>query len=342
MTEKKLEKCRIAVDAMGGDYAPKHEILGALAALKEDNSFELILVGDEEKILQAAKNENIYLDENIIYHASQIIDMHDKPTEVIKTKQDSSLVVGAKLVRDKKADAFVSAGNTGAVAAISTLIMGRLHNVERPTIGSFIPSTNNATFVFDVGAFVDVKPQHLFGYAVLAEIFVKELYDIANPTIGLLNVGEEAEKGNKQVKETAALLRDSKLNFIGSVEGRDILMGKCNIVLCDGFVGNILLKFGESVPGFMKYLLKQHSEKSIFQKIKIGLFKSTLKKALSPLNPELYGGVPLLGVNGISIIGHGSSSPLAIKNMVLRAKEMYEKNLLQKFEEALKTYAVTK
>ncbi len=342
MTEKKLKKCRIAVDAMGGDYAPKHELLGALSALKEDNSFELILVGNKEKILEAAKNENIVLDDSLIHHATQTIEMHDKPMEAIKSKKDSSIVIGAQLVRDKKADAFVSAGNTGAVAAISTLIMGRLQNVERPTIGSFIPSTNNSTFVFDVGAFVDVKPQHLLGYAVLAEIFVKELYNIPNPTIGLLNVGEEAEKGNKQVKETAALLRESKLNFIGSVEGRDILSGSCNIVLCDGFVGNILLKFGESVPGFMKFLLKQHSEKNIFEKIKIGLFKNTLKKALSPLNPELYGGVPLLGVNGITIIGHGSSSPLAIKNMVFRAKEMHNKNLLLKFEEALRTYAGTK
>ena len=341
MTEK-VEKCRIAVDAMGGDYAPKHEILGSLAALKEDNSFELILVGDKDKILETARKENISLNEKLIYHASQIIDMHDKPTEAIKTKQDSSLVVGAKLVKEGKADAFVSAGNTGAVAAISTLIMGRLPNVERPTIGSFIPSTNNATFVFDVGAFVDVKPQHLLGYGVLAEIFVRELFNIPRPTVGLLNVGEEDEKGNKQVKETALLLRESNLNFIGSVEGRDILMGKSNIVLCDGFVGNILLKFGESVPGFMKHLLKQHSETSILEKIKIGLFKGTLKKALSPLNPELYGGVPLLGLNGISIIGHGSGSPLAIKNMVLRAKEMYDKNLLQKFEEALKAYAVPK
>ena len=342
MTDKKLEKCRIAVDAMGGDYAPKHEILGASAALREDNSFELILVGDKDKILKTAQEENILLDEKSIYHTTQVIDMHDKPTVAIKFKQDSSIVVGAKLVRDKKADAFVSAGNTGAVAAISTLVIGRLANVERPTIGSFIPSTNNSTFVFDIGAFVDVKPQHLLGYAILADIFIRELYNISNPTIGLLNVGEEAEKGNKLVKETAALLRESKLNFIGSVEGRDILAGKSNIVLCDGFVGNILLKFGESVPAFMKYLLKQHSEKSIFEKIKIGLFKDTLKKALSPLNPELYGGVPLLGINGISIIGHGSSSPLAIKNMIFRAKEMHDKNLLQKFEEALKAYAVTK
>jgi len=342
MTDKKSEKCRIAVDAMGGDYAPKHEILGAVAALRDDNNFELILVGDKKKILQIAAEENISLAENVILHTSQVISMNDKPAEALKSKKDSSLVVGAGLVRDKKADAFVSAGNTGAVAAASTLLIGRLKNIERPTIGSFIPSESNATYLFDVGAFVDVKPQHLFEYAVLASIFVKELHGISNPTVALLNVGEEDEKGNRQVKETAELLRISDLNFIGNVEGRDILKGKANVVICDGFVGNIILKFGESVPHFMKYLLKQHSETNLLEKIKIGLFKNTLKKALSPLNPDLYGGVPLLGINGITIIGHGSSSPLAIKNMILRAKEMYDKNLLQKFEEALKTYAIQK
>ncbi|TSA29522.1 MAG: phosphate acyltransferase PlsX [Ignavibacteriales bacterium] len=342
MTELKLEKCKIAVDAMGGDYAPKHEILGAIAAMKENKNFDLILVGDKEKILKVARQEKIELDENVIYHASQVIEMGDKPIDSIKSKPDSSLVVGAKLVRDKKAHAFVSAGNTGAVAAVSTLIIGRIKNVERPTIGSFIPSETNDTYLFDVGAFVDVKPQHLLEYAILASIFVKELHGIKSPSVALLNVGEEEEKGNKQVKETAELLRKSDLNFIGNIEGRDILKGKSNIVICDGFVGNIILKFGESVPSFMKYLLKQHAEKNIFEKIKIGLFKNTLKKALSPLNPDLYGGVPLLGVNGISIIGHGSSSPLAIKNMILRAKEMYDKNLIKKFEEALKTYAIKK
>jgi len=329
---------KVAVDAMGGDFAPRNEILGAIQALKESPGFELILVGDKEKILSVAEEENIKLDEKIIYHATDIIDMHDKPIAAIKSKPNSSLVIGAQLVKDKKADAFVSAGNTGAVAAVSTLLMGRLANVERPTIGSYFPSRNNSTFVFDVGAFVDVKPHHLFGYAVLAKIFVQELYNVPNPSIGLLSVGEEEEKGNKLVKDTAALLRETDLNFIGNIEGRDILDGKCNIVLCDGFVGNIILKFGESVHSCMKYLLKQHSETSLLEKTKIGLFKNTLKKALSPLNPDLYGGVPLLGINGISIIGHGSSSPVAIKNMILRAKEMNEKKLLKKFEEALKNY----
>lgn len=333
-------RCRIALDAMGGDFAPKNEILGAVAAMRHDPDIEIILVGDKENILRTARDLNVGIGESMIVHTTQRVDMSDKPVEAIKNKQDSSLVVSAKLVRDKKADALVSAGNTGAVASVSTLIIGRLKNIERPTIGSFFPSESNATYVFDVGAFVDVKPQHLFEYAVLGTIFVREMHSIKNPSVALLNVGEEDEKGNKQVKETAELLRKSELNFIGNVEGRDILRGKSNIIICDGFVGNILLKFGESVPGFMKHLLKEHAQKSIFEKIKIGLFKSTLKKALSPLNPDLYGGVPLLGVNGISIIGHGSSSPLAIQNMILRAKEMYDKNLIFKFEEALNAYAV--
>ncbi|GAB4134659.1 MAG: phosphate acyltransferase PlsX [Ignavibacteriales bacterium] len=337
--EKSDSIFKVAVDAMGGDFAPRNEILGAVQALNESPDFELILVGDKNKILTVAEENKVRIDEKTIYHATEIIDMHDKPIEAIKSKPNSSLVIGAKLVKEKKADAFVSAGNTGAVAAVSTLLIGRLANVERPTIGSFFPSKNNSTFVFDVGAFVDVKPQHLLGYAILAKIFVQELYNVKNPTIGLLSVGEEDEKGNKLVKDSSKLLRETDLNFIGNIEGRDILEGKCNIVLCDGFVGNIVLKFGESVPSFMKYLLKQHAETNIFEKIKIGLFKNTLKKALSPLNPDLYGGVPLLGLKGISIIGHGSSSPLAIKNMILRAKEMNEKKLLLKFEEALKNYA---
>lgn len=337
--EKSDSIFKVAVDAMGGDFAPRNEILGAVQALNESPDFDLILVGDKNKILSVAEENKVRIDEKTIYHATEIIDMHDKPIEAIKSKPNSSLVIGAQLVKEKKADAFVSAGNTGAVAAVSTLLIGRLANVERPTIGSFFPSKNNSTFVFDVGAFVDVKPQHLLGYAILAKIFVQELYNVKNPTIGLLSVGEEDEKGNKLVKDSSKLLRETDLNFIGNIEGRDILEGKCNIVLCDGFVGNIVLKFGESVPSFMKYLLKQHAETNIFEKIKIGLFKNTLKKALSPLNPDLYGGVPLLGLNGISIIGHGSSSPLAIKNMILRAKEMNEKKLLLKFEEALKNYA---
>ncbi len=337
---KKHNKCVIALDAMGGDFAPKSELLGAIEAFESGLDVKIFVLGDEDKLKSFAAENKISLDGLEIIHAPQVIGMHDKPIEAIKSKPDSSLVMGANLVKEKKAHALVSAGNTGAVASVSTLLMGRLKNVERPTIGSFIPSSGKLTYVFDVGAFVDLKPQHLLSYAILASIFTKEMHSINNPSVGLLNVGEENEKGNKQVKETFELLKNSSLNFIGNIEGKDILKGKCNIVICDGFVGNILLKFGESVPDFLKFLLKQHAEKNVFDKIKIGLFRKTLRKALQPLNPDLYGGVPLLGINGITIIGHGSSSPTAVKNMILKAKEMYNKNLTFKLEEALKPYAV--
>jgi phosphate acyltransferase len=341
MIEPVSKKCRIAVDAMGGDYAPKHELLGALAALQEDNSFELILVGDKKRIMQSAIENNISLDEKMICHATQIIDMHDKPTEAVKSKPDSSLVVGARLVKEKKADAFVSAGNTGAMMAASTLIMGRIKGVGRPTIGATFPSVQNKfCLVFDVGASVDSKPQHLFEYAVMGTIFAKEIYKSPNPRVGLMSVGEEESKGNELTFATLKLLKESKLNFHGNVEGRDILKGTVDVVVCDGFVGNIILKFGESVPTFLKTRIKNFAEHGIINKLKALVVKSVLKVTLADMNYETHGGVPLLGVNGISIIGHGSSSPLAIKNMVLRAKEMYDKNLLIKFEEALKTYAV--
>ncbi|MEW6195896.1 MAG: phosphate acyltransferase PlsX [Bacteroidota bacterium] len=335
-------KCRIAVDAMGGDYAPKNELIGALDALKDSNNFELILVGDKDKIIGAAKENNLDLDENLIYHASQVIEMSDTPTVAIKNKPDSSLVVGAKLVKEKKADAFVSAGNTGAMMAASTLIMGRIEGVSRPTIGAAFPTTQNKfCIVFDAGASVDSKPQHLFEYSVLGTIFAKEIYSASNPTVGILNVGEEESKGNELTFATYKLLKNSKINFKGNVEGRDILKGTVDIVVCDGFVGNIILKFGESVLTFLRTRIRNYAEKGIVNKLKALVVKSVLKASLSDMDYQTHGGVPLLGVNGISIIGHGSSSPLAIKNMILRAKEMYDKQLIQKFERAIKEYAIT-
>lgn len=332
-------KCRIAVDAMGGDYAPKNEIIGSLDALKVSNDFEIILIGDKQKILNSAKENQINLSEEMIYHTSQIIDMSDTPTTAIKTKPDSSLVVGARLVKEKKVDAFVSAGNTGAMLAASTLIMGRIEGVSRPTIGATFPTIKNKfSIVFDAGASVDSKPKHLLEYAILGSIFAKEMYGTVNPTIGILNVGEEESKGNELTFAAYKLIKESGLNFYGNVEGRDVLKGTVDVVVCDGFVGNIVLKFAESVLTLLKTRIKNYAEKGLVNKIKALVVKSVLKASLSDMDYQTHGGVPLLGVNGISIIGHGSSTPLAIKNMILRAKEMYDKQLIQKFEKALKDY----
>ncbi|OGU75106.1 MAG: phosphate acyltransferase PlsX [Ignavibacteria bacterium RBG_16_34_14] len=333
------DQCRIIVDAMGGDFAPQNAVLGALWALNENRNFDLYLVGNEKAILDVVLSNNLGFDKEKIIHTEQVIEMGDSPTVSLKTKPDSSLVVGAQWVRDKKADAFVSAGNTGAMMAVSTLIIGRIPGVGRPTIGAEMPSVNGICYLYDVGAGKDAKANHLFEYAVMGSIFAHEMGGIENPSVGVLSMGEEEGKGNEVSEETVKLLKKSKLNFIGNVEGKDILGGKADVVVCDGFVGNIILKFGESVPRLLKYLLQQTAEKNLFDKFKIALTKSSLKKALKVLDYQEYGGVPLLGVNGISIIGHGSSTPKAIKNMVLRAYEMHKKNLVDKITNSIKQYS---
>ncbi len=339
MNEVNTHKCKIAVDAMGGDYAPLNAIMGAIEAFNEKKDFELILVGKKDEIKKVLTEKNLSFPEENIVHASEVIGMKDTPTTALKQKKDSSIVVGATLVKEKKAHAFVSAGNTGAMMAASTLIMGRIPGVGRPTIGATLPTAKgNFCTVYDVGASVDSKPQHLFEYAIMGSIYAKEIFGIENPSIGLLNVGEEESKGNKLAQATLELFKKSDLNFAGNVEGRDILAGTVDIVVCDGFVGNIILKFAESIIGLLKAKFKNYAESSFINKLKVGMAKGTLKAVLQDMDYQKYGGVPLLGVNGISIIGHGSSSTLAIKNMVLRAKEMFDKNLIQKIEDSIKNY----
>ena len=338
---KNSSRCRIVVDAMGGDFAPANAVLGAIEAFSEKKNFDLFLVGKEKQISEVLSSNNLSFPKDFIVNADEVIEMGDSPAASLKTKPDSSLVIGAQLVRDKKADAFVSAGNTGAMMAASTLIIGRIPGLGRPTIGAEMPNVNGICYLYDVGASKDSKPIHLFEYAVMGTIFAKEMGSISNPKVGVLSMGEEEGKGNEVTEAAAKLLKDSKLNFIGNVEGRDILAGNVDVVVCDGYVGNIILKFGESVPKLLKHLLTKTAEKSFFDKIMIGLSKSSLKKSLKSLDYQEYGGVPLLGVNGISIIGHGSSSVRAIKNMVLRANEMHQKQLVQKMTKAISEYSVS-
>lgn len=329
-------KCRIIVDAMGGDFAPHNAVEGAVLAASENSLIDLYLIGQREKILQVLSEKKLKFEENKIIHSSQIIEMGDAAAASLKSKPDSSIVVGCQYVKEKKADAFVSAGNTGAMMTASTLIMGRIPGVGRPTIGAQFPSTRGICYLYDVGAGKDAKPQHLFEYAVMGVIYAREMHGIQNPTVGLLSMGEEESKGNEVTLAAYKLFKSSDLNFIGNVEGRDILNGPADIVICDGFVGNIILKFGESVPKLLKHLLSETANKSFIDKIKIGLSKNVLRKSLKSMDYQEHGGVPLLGVNGISIIGHGSSSSKAIKNMVLKAYQMFNHQLVNKIEKSLK------
>ena len=326
---------------MGGDYAPANVVNGAVEALREtDSRTTVILVGQESRIRNELDRATGRANERLqIIHASEVVEMHDSPNTALKAKKDSSITVGVTLHRDKKADAFVSAGNTGAILSASTLILGRLKGVARPTIGALFPTEGSPCFVLDAGANVDCKPRHLFEFAVMGSVYVSALIGKREPTVGLLSIGEEETKGNEVTFETMGLLRKSRLNFIGNVEGRDILKGKVDVVVCDGFVGNILLKFGESVPGFLKSRLKEFAEEGIWKKIRLLMAQGGLRAVLKKLDYQEYGGVPLLGVNGVSVIGHGGSTPKAIKNMILRAEEMVRWDINQKIQEAMKAHS---
>ena len=329
-------KLKVAVDAMGGDFAPANEVAGALSALREsNNAFEVVLVGNEQQLRAELEKSHAEGLAYSIVPASEIITMEDSPTAAVKQKKDSSLAVGIRLHLEGKADAFVSAGNTGAVLSATTLILGRIKGVSRPTIGTFLPAEGGSCLLLDAGTNVDCKPRHLFEFAVMGSIYYSLVTKKDKPTVALLNVGEERGKGTEVVNEAYSMLEKSTLNFVGNVEGRDILKKKADVVVCDGFVGNIVLKFGESIPGFLKGRLIRFANEGFVRKLIVGLAKGSLKSALKDFDPNAEGGVPVLGANGISIIGHGSSSPTGIKNMILRGVEVAKIQLHQHIEKAL-------
>ncbi len=335
----------IVVDAMGGDHAPACVIEGAVQALQESNNrFNIILIGQSDKVepLLAAHNCN---ELNLTFiHASEVVTMDDTPATAVKTKQDSSLVKGLQLCKAKKADAYVSAGNTGAQMAASLFVLGRLPGVLRPTIYAYFPRLGEGlTNIVDVGANVDCKPEHLVQFAEMLTIYQRYGAGIEKPVTGLLNIGEEEGKGTDVLKQTYTLLKEAdkqeRITFLGNIEGHDILKGNASIVVCDGLVGNTILKFGESIPGFLGTLFKQSLEKMVISgqmsndvaALTTGMFKSMFE----PFDVEKFGGVPFLGVDGISIVGHGRSSSRAIKNMIYMAEHMIEKRVNQHIAEVL-------
>ncbi len=332
-----MSKIRIVVDAMGGDFAPLNDVSGAIiAAEAKPDSLEIILTGKEHLIKDELNKHKVSLKNIFVVNANEVVTMEDSPTDSLKSKPDSSLSIGVNLVREKKADAFVSAGNTGAVMTASILKLGRIKGVGRPTIGSLFPTDFGKTMVFDVGASVDCKPVHLLEFAVMGSIYMKSIYNVSNPKIGLLSVGEEKSKGDLLTIGAHELLEKSNLNFIGNVEGRDVLRGKADVIVCDGFVGNVILKFAESVLDVMKSKFRTYAEIGFFKKIWVGMMYGTLKNVvLKDFDYQEYGGVPLLGVDGIVIIGHGKSSPIAVKNMILKAEEMVSKGVNEKIMSAL-------
>jgi len=301
---------RIALDAMGTDRAPGSEVAGAVRALHRWEDFHLLLVGDRSRIeAELEKHPDCPRDRMEIVHAPDRISPGESPAVAVRRKRDSSIVVGVGLQKAGEADAFVSAGSTGAVMAASLLFLRPLPGVDRPAIGTLLPTARGATLLLDAGANVDCKPRHLLQFAQLGHIYAQDLMGRQSPRIGLLNIGEEPEKGNELAVESFRLLARSGLNFIGNIEGREIIRGGCDVLVCDGFVGNLLLKFYESVAEFVIGLLRR--EMTAHDPVDLDL-----DEVFRILDYAEYGGAPLLGVNGVSIISHGESPPKAICNAV--------------------------
>ena len=330
------DKIRVALDAMGGDYAPQAVVQGTLLALEEaKGNLDLILVGDKGEIeseLKRAPNPAPALN---IKHAPESISMEEQATEVIRKKKDSSIAVGMNLLKEKEVDAFISGGNTGVVMATALLKMGRIEGVARPAIASFLPSEKGIVVVLDVGANAECKPLNLYQFALMGSIYSNYVLKIKNPKIGLLSIGQEQTKGNELILDTHKLLTGSPLNFVGNVEGRDVLKGTCNVVVCDGFVGNIVLKFAESIDGFLVSLVRKRVKESLLFRLGAFLLKVSIRDLKKSLDYAEYGGAPLLGVDGVCIICHGESSPKAIKNAIKLACNMVKNEVNSHIKERI-------
>ena len=305
---------KIAVDAMGGDFAPEQIVFGAVRAAKKYGC-EVVLVGDEPKIREVLTHESGWEKLGIsIHHTTQVIEMGEHPADAVRTKKDSSVVVATRLVKDGECDAVLSAGSTGAAVTAAQLILRRIKGIGRPTIATPMPTPKGVTLLLDSGANVDSKPEHLVQSGMMGSIYAEYVCGVKSPRVGLLNIGEEETKGNEQAKATYQLLKGMHtINFCGNAEGRDVPKGNFDVVICDGFVGNVVLKFAEGLAKTILRLIKEAiKDGGILAKLGALMLMPTLKKLAKRLDVTEYGGAPLLGVNGCCIISHGSSNAKSI------------------------------
>ncbi len=330
---------RIALDAMGGDFAPANTVAGAVMALREYPKItRLYLTGDQEAIRSELAKVGFSDPRIEIRHATQVVDMSDAAVEAVRRKKDSSVSRAVDLVKDGSADAIVSAGHTGAAVAATTIKLRTLEGIERPGIASYLPTEKNVCVLIDAGANIDAKPIHLLQYAIMGSVLSKQVLGYANPEIGLMSIGGEDVKGSEFTKEVFKLLKASSLNFRGNIEGHDLFEHPVEVILCDGFTGNVVLKTAEATASAVFRWLKHELMKTRFRMLGAWIARNAFRDIRSRTNYESYGGSPLLGVNGICIIAHGSSSPLAIKNAIRVAIEFIEQQVNPRIVEAVKAY----
>ena len=328
---------RVALDAMGGDNAPLEMVYGAALAVKDRSDIRVILVGDEAAIeAELKKYPDTPRDRIDIRHTSEVIETAEHPVNAIKRKKDSSMVVGLKMVHEGEADAFVSCGNSGALLVGGQLIAGRVPGVMRAPFAPLIPTKKGVTLVLDCGANVDARADHLVQFARMGSIYMEYMCGKKNPTVGIVNVGAEEEKGNALVKETFPLLKEcSNINFIGSVEARDIPSGDVDVVVCEGFVGNVILKLYEGLAGTLISVIKKGLMSSLLSKIGAAMALPALKKTLKEFDATEYGGAPLLGLRGLVVKAHGNATHKEIKNAIIQCVTFSQQGIVKKIEESL-------
>ncbi|MCA9484693.1 MAG: phosphate acyltransferase PlsX [Nitrospina sp.] len=318
---------KIVVDGMGGDHAPETAVEGAVLAARE-YGISIILTGVEPRLKEELNKYPDAKDLPIeIRHAEEVVDMHDSPSKVVRSKRRSSMKIGLDLVKGGEASAFVSAGNTGAVLAYSTFSLRFLKGVDRPAIAIQLPTLKGTSILLDAGANVDCKANQLFQFALMGHVYAKYFLENENPSIGLLSIGEEDSKGNETTKEVFKMLKRTNLNFIGNLEGKEVYRGNADVIVCDGFIGNIALKISESLAEMIGTNLKEMFSSSLAGNLGYFFMKSKFTAFKKKVDYSEKGGAPLLGVNGVCMIAHGSSSGKAIKNAIARAKELIDKKI---------------
>lgn len=331
-----MDKVKVALDAMGGDNAPKEIVKGAVEAVKEDERIQVILIGKEA--LVQAELERYEYDKNRIsvVNADEVISNDEAPVMAIRQKKNSSIVVALNMVKKGEADAFVSAGSTGAILVGSQLVVGRIRGIERAPLAPLIPTMNGVSLLIDCGANVDARASHLVQFAKMGSLYMEHVIGVSQPRVAIVNIGAEEEKGNMLVKETYPLLKNcNEINFVGSIEARDIPYGKADVIVCEAFVGNVILKLYEGVAGALVQQIKEGLMSTTVSKIGAALSKSALKKTLKKLDASEYGGAPMLGLNGLVVKTHGSSNSKDVKNSIIQCALFKEQNINEKIKKKI-------
>ena len=330
------EMIKVALDAMGGDNAPVEMVKGAVDAVNKRKDIKVLLVGQEEVVNSELAKYTYDKEQVEVVHASEVIETAEPPVIAIRRKKDSSIVVGMKLVKNGEADAFVSAGSSGAILAGGQLIVGRIKGVERPPLAPLMPTLTGVSLLIDCGANVDARPSHLVQFAKMGSIYMEHVVGIKNPRVAIVNIGAEEEKGNALVKETFPLLKECEgINFIGSIEARDIPHGAADVIVCEAFVGNVILKLSEGLASALVKRIKGGMMSSLRSKIGGMLVKPALKETMKSFDTSEYGGAPLLGLNGLVVKTHGSSKAIEVSNSIIQCVTFKEQGINDKIRERI-------